>query len=1857
MQGYGQAAHLLGQGRPRAFPLMHVCVLVLVSLLTTVPAVAQPTGYQEYYVLGYEEHVWRAFLEINDDPDSEEIQAGEICSTVSLVATADYQVIYYDHWEDGYEADLLHPVQSTTTVYGDRDTGNGGTGSDLLRAGQDINLTSDSEITGTTAITGYVPVAPARNPADLRYDGGDRIISSGGPVDLVHAMWPLNNSWIGGAWEVYSRQAYANSHSYRLPIGENLYKFDADDYGDFRNVFLQLGAFEDNTTVSISNHAGVVNLTLDRGQIYSSMGQLGSSSAPTITIDAGTYIRSNNPVQVGLITGAEGNFQGRFLVVLPDHLWGADYVVPIPGGLPGDEPEVYLFNPNDFPITVEAYDQGIEQSTFVIAPTGQVSATVPYSRMRGGDQIPVDSAARFTSSDGVFGVVVCAGSKNISYDWGFAGIPSKYLTQDYYVSWAPGDYHVPPQNNGSPAWVTPLADETTFYVDFSPLDDVVDQTFTLDVLQQRRIFDPDNDNTGMHIWATGQFAVAWGEDPLTADRSDPYLDLGVAMLPLQQRWLDPVLTLDKSAHPTILPPTGGAVTFTLVAHSYDSPLLNVSFTDTLPMNWTYVPASTHVTYADGSTDDPAPAISDRTLLWDLGSRLDADESMTLTFQAQMTTTGKVGVPVRDGFESDSYAGGQNWTSGWQEAGDDGLPSSGDVGITDTRPFAGSRHLHIQGSDNSISRTFDPSTFTAPVLRLMRQTDSLEDDERFYLDIYDGLQWTPVLTWTGEGQQGTYVQETVALEDYVSDVATIRFRSGSSGVETTDHLYIDEVEVYDAIAASVNVGEAVGEHMYSDVLFNPSDEATVYLGSLNLVKTVSSAEAGIGDTLAYTLTYANGSSSIPVADVTLHDVVPIQHVTFQSASNGYTYSPGSGTITWTLGTLAPGASGDVTFIVKVDDFVADGTVIENRGDINSPLTIKASSNAVHTTIRAPDVAFEKLGPTAASRGQIITYTLHYQNLGGAQATGVTIDDALPVSTTYVAGSLAMNTGSGWTALTDAAGDDAGTYVAPTLTIVPGTIGAGEEGWIRYNVQVDNDLPPGSRILNSATLDRDLDIPRESNLMVTRISDLLIGKEAKQTAVLPGEIIDYVLTYENTSRTSDQTEVYVHEAIPSYTSLVPGTVSGGDQVAYSWDNGASWTPTLPVTPVTHIRWYDALVPTETQATVEFAARVRPLLPPGTTIQNMAHISSTETAAWFHEWIPSNQVEVETTMPGVAVISGAVFEDVDGDGVQGIDEWGIADITITMDGVITTSTGTDGSYMFSTTIPGMHTVRETNPKAASPNVRIESRMSAGVPSVVSRRTTPGLMHQVWGPTDLPDYFSTTPSQVHVDVELGNSYQVDFGNARTDAGFASVHGTVFSDTDGDGLQDATERGIADTSITLDGAITTTTDLYGRYSFTTTAPGVHVVQESDPDHYMSTTPNEVHIDVAVGHGYLLDFGDAPAGSGFVPVFGTVFSDDNGDGTYDRDEIGIPGATVTLDGAPGVISGPYGGYVLSTTATGSHTVTETDLDGYLSTTPNEVPIDVALGSNPQVDFGDLWIQPLTCDADIYEEDDSPSQAKMFDVNTIQAHQFCDDATDWVKFFAQANSVYTITTSSYGQRADSRLTLFDTDGVTVLAVNDDYHGALDYSSRIVWMAQADDTYYVCITNQGEMTGRFTDYGLMIQGRDPTIIYLPLVTRSYDTVQSEHAPAYSQASHVKRPSGVISHTCPDAYEADDTWAQARAIEAGVVQVHSFDSDPLYFVADKDFVKLDISERLALTFTIPVVTSTATVMELFDERGRSLLVTGTTELTWMPRTNGRYYLSVRPAAGIGSFGCADTVGYHLLMEERDLRVVYLPMVVRYV
>jgi hypothetical protein len=73
-----------------------------------------------------------------------------------------------------------------------------------------------------------------------------------------------------------------------------------------------------------------------------------------------------------------------------------------------------------------------------------------------------------------------------------------------------------------------------------------------------------------------------------------------------------------------------------------------------------------------------------------------------------------------------------------------------------------------------------------------------------------------------------------------------------------------------------------------------------------------------------------------------------------------------------------------------------------------------------------------------------------------------------------------------------------------------------------------------------------------------------------------------------------------------------------------------------------------------------------------------------------------------------------------------------------------------------------------------------------------------------------------------------------------------------------------------------------------------------------------------------------------------------------------------------------------------------------------------------------------------------------------------DDQDWVAITisaGQVGSTYYLRTTGLGLTADTVLTLYDTDGTTLLAENDDSNGL---GSTIVWTPSTAGTYYVRIT---------------------------------------------------------------------------------------------------------------------------------------------------------------------------------------------------
>ena len=995
----------------------------------------------------------------------------------------------------------------------------------------------------------------------------------------------------------------------------------------------------------------------------------------------------------------------------------------------------------------------------------------------------------------------------------------------------------------------------------------------------------------------------------------------------------------------------------------------------------------------------------------------------------------------------------------------------------------------------------------------------------------------------------------------------------------------------------------------------------------------------GQALTYTLRITN-SGSITATGVVITDLLPAG------------VSPGGGTSpSWPLAPIPPlGGFEVITIPLTVDAIVPDGSTLTNivtatyQNEAGWAYDPKTATD--DTTVSAPFWVLTKSDdPDPVKAGATLTYTLSYYHNGSTPAQDITLTDTLPAEVTY---NGLVSQPPGWGTPVYEAGPPA------TLTWYTPTLAVGASGTMVFTVTVDSGA--SGSIINHATLystDPTTYTMTSEATSVQTSADLAVAKSDAPDPVLAGNTLTYTLQVTNTGP-SDATGVTLTDTLPPEVSFVSADPGQGtfDETTMVWSagdlaSGDSASLTLVVT-----------------------------VDSGTTgtISNEAIVSGDQDDPDS----ANNTATEDTTVNTSADLAIAKSDDPDPVAAAGTL---IYTLTYTNSGpsdagtVFITDT-LDSNTAFSAVIsqPPAWTLLPPDPGAPNTRVWTADTLAAGTADeivfavTVDAATIGEVVNNATIASDTPDD-DLTNNDAQERTAVGDPFR------------ATIYGYVFADTNCNGIWDDGELPLADVPVDLDGPVSdsTTTRSDGFYFFITDQPGVYRVIETDLEGYFSTTPNEVHLAVELGHSYRIDFGDGQ-GTECAAIYGTVFEDANSNAIWDTTELGISDVTITLDDAATAATYDYGGYTFSVTVPGPHTVVETDPVGYMSTTPNEVTRNVLLGNGYQVDFGDVPF--CTCPPDEYEEDDTWDQAKELPVGVAQTHDFCDDATDWTYFTVQRGFVYTITTSSWGQRADTVLGLYGPDGTTLLASSDDFEGTDDYSSLIVWQAPTDaqGEYYVRTTNRSDLIGCDTDYDVHIAQKAFYFYYLPLIHRQFTAVApaaqteapAETEPAPASADTLEEPpqpegepaiepeitlspTGIITHTCPDLYEEDDTWELAKPIGDGELQVHSFDSPMAGWAADKDFVSFYIRSEQSITFTIPTVTGTQTLMELYDADGIPIPEHKTTadNLILTDLARGRYFLSVSPR--LATHGCADVAGYELQADMSPVTVIYLPLLLR--
>ncbi len=187
-----------------------------------------------------------------------------------------------------------------------------------------------------------------------------------------------------------------------------------------------------------------------------------------------------------------------------------------------------------------------------------------------------------------------------------------------------------------------------------------------------------------------------------------------------------------------------------------------------------------------------------------------------------------------------------------------------------------------------------------------------------------------------------------------------------------------------------------------------------------VASVSTIAAG--SNVTYTQSVTNNGPAATAASMTFSEVTP-PNTNFQSITPpaGWTCGTvppvgGTGTITCTdSGSLAVNATANFSVILQVNSGTPSGTSITDTDTATTTnivpgiTTNTASATVVVANANSADMAIVKTGaPNPVTEGTPLTYTLVVTNNGPAQATNVTVIDALPAGITYLSSSSTLGT---------------------------------------------------------------------------------------------------------------------------------------------------------------------------------------------------------------------------------------------------------------------------------------------------------------------------------------------------------------------------------------------------------------------------------------------------------------------------------------------------------------------------------------------------------------------------------------------------------------------------------------------------------------------------------------------------------------------------------------------------------------------------------------------------------------------------------------------------------------------------------
>lgn len=702
---------------------------------------------------------------------------------------------------------------------------------------------------------------------------------------------------------------------------------------------------------------------------------------------------------------------------------------------------------------------------------------------------------------------------------------------------------------------------------------------------------------------------------------------------------------------------------------------------------------------------------------------------------------------------------------------DGPSNATNVRLTDSLPAALPTGWSIDSATGSNSSTFDASTGVWDVGTLnVGQSVSLTVSLTVGAAAAAGLTATTVSLSSLDQADGDLANNSVSRETQVT-------RSVNIGVTKTGN------------ATTVFAGAGSGNLIYTVTAFNtgPSDAGDVQISDamLTALPTGFSLNAAVG-------------------------------------SHGTTFSALTGI--WDVGQLPAGAFRNLTITITVDDSATDTSVTNVAAvtRVNELDSDSANDSASETTqiLRAVNIGLTRSDagdPVVAGSGPgNLVYTLTAENTGQADATGLTISDALLtslpsgvsiVSVTGTDGSTFNSANGIWTIGNLSSGDSRQLTVVLTVGHLA-TVSSLTSTVIVANVDQHDSDQTNNTITESTTIVREVDL-------------VVVKNDDADPLRSPG-ILTYTIDVSNAGQ-SAAADVVLTDVLSTQVTFLDALVTQGTVS----ENGGVVTANL-----------GSLLP-DARATV--TVRVQIDIPLGGRIENAVSVTSSGT-----DTNPSDNTDSESTViePQLFSVAGTVFQDLNGNGVQDAGEQPVPGAQVGIFGqdghgndvLLTMETDASGGYSFEGLLQGQYHLFEVQPLIYEDGVETPGT-GAGTTSVGDDAFFALDLNSANGSNAVGFNFAEGTIDESKRELLASNIDVTPPAPVDSAESGSLSGRVVIDENNNGIYDAADSPVFAASVTLAGRrsngqpvlVTARTNTNGEYIFSGLPEGTYHLVEQQP--------------------------------------------------------------------------------------------------------------------------------------------------------------------------------------------------------------------------------------------------------------------------------------------------------------------------------------------------------------------------------------------------------------------------------------------